>query len=47
MGDAGGGENFLKASLRQSGSRFAAASYGTRERVPFRFVYAVGILWHV
>jgi len=26
----------LRSGLRQSGSRFAAASYGTRERVPFQ-----------
>jgi hypothetical protein len=27
----------LRSGLRQSGGRFAAAFFGTRERVPFRF----------
>jgi hypothetical protein len=36
MSGAGGGERFLKASLRQSGRAFSPAFYGTRERVPFR-----------
>jgi hypothetical protein len=30
-----------KSSLRQSGGRFAAASYGTPEGVPFRFSAAM------
>ncbi len=36
LGDPGEDENG-EASLRQSGSAFGAAGYGTRKRVPFRF----------
>jgi hypothetical protein len=42
MSGAGGGERFLKASLRQSGRAFGLAVYGTRERVPFR-IFGIGV----
>jgi hypothetical protein len=38
FGSAAGRTKGRKASVRQSGSAFGAAVYGTRETVPFRFV---------
>jgi hypothetical protein len=44
MGGVGGGEGFLKTSLRQSGRAFGPAVYGTRERVPFQiFCFGVAV----